>query len=372
MTADRQSAGWSLGVEEELLLVDPDTGTTAPAADQVLLAAAKLPPAAPDAALHRELLDTQVETTTGRCLSLAQLRSQLLHGRRRLARAAGHLLVVPSATAVLAGEPLVTAGERFGRIAERYAGVLTDYEACGCHVHVGVPDLETAVGVVNHVRPWLPTLLALSVNSPVHHGIDTGYASWRMVAQSRFPGSGVPPRFTSARDYTARVERLVAAGVLLDRAQSFWLVRPSARLSTVEFRAADVSIDVDGAVLQAALSRALVRTALAALEAGRPAPELDDQVAAAAVWSAARYGLAGPAVHPLLAHRVPATDLVADLMDTVRPALVETGDLSTVEELLRGLARTGSGADRQRAAGEPTEIVKMLADSALSREDRHV
>jgi glutamate---cysteine ligase / carboxylate-amine ligase len=372
VTDDRESAGWSVGVEEELLLVDPDTGATSPAADRVLRAAAKLAPAADDAALHRELLDTQVEAATGRCLSLAQLRGQLSHGRRQLARAAEHLLVVPSGTAVLAGAPLVTRGERYGRIADRYAGVITDYEACGCHVHVGVQDLETAVGVVNHVRQWLPTLLALSVNSPVHHGIDTGYASWRMVAQSRFPGSGIPPRFASARDYTARVARLVSAGVLLDRAQSFWLVRPSPRLPTVEFRTADVSVDVDGAVLQAALSRALVRTALAALEAGRPAPELDDQVAAAAVWTAARNGLVGPAVHPLLAHRVPATDLVADLVDTVRPALVETGDLSTVEELLRGLARTGTGADRQRAAGEPNEIVKMLAESALPRENLHV
>jgi carboxylate-amine ligase len=365
MTTDRQPAGWSIGVEEEFLLVEPDTGRTVPAVDRVLRAATNMPNAAGDAVLHRELLASQVEAATGRCLSLSELGTQLLHGRRQLARAAGDLLVVPSGTAVLGGDPEITPGERFGRIADRYAAVVADYQVCGCHVHVGVPDLETAVGVVNHVRPWLPTLLALSVNSPVHHGVDTGYASWRIVEQSRFPGAGVPPRFASARDYTARVDQLVSAGVLLDAAQSFWLVRPSAHLPTVEFRVADVAVDVDGALLQAALSRALVRTALTDLAHGLPVPDVDDQVAAAAVWTASRYGLAGPAVHPLHARRVPAAELVADLLDTLRPALAETGDLSTVEWLL---ARHVTGADRQRMAGEPTEIVKMLADSALRRE----
>jgi carboxylate-amine ligase len=295
---------------------------------------------------------------------MRELGGQLLHARRQLARAAGTLLVVPSGTPVLPGEPVITPGARFARIAELYAGVVAEYQACGCHVHVGVPDLDTAVGVVNHVRPWLPTLLALSVNSPVHHGVDTGYASWRMVEQSRFPGAGVPPRFTSARDYRAHVDRLVSAGVLADAAQSFWLVRPSPRLPTVEFRVADVPIDIDGALLQAALCRALVRTALGSLAAGRPALDVDDQVLAAAVWSAARYGLGGPAVHPLLARQVPATDLVADLVETVRPSLRETGDLTTVEALLHRLAAAGTGAERQRAAGDPERIVRMLAESA--------
>ncbi|MGH3878983.1 MAG: YbdK family carboxylate-amine ligase, partial [Actinophytocola sp.] len=318
------------------------------------------------AALHAELAATQVEAATGRCVTLDELGDQLLHARHRLADAAGDLLVVPSGMPVLGGEQATSTGERFALISDRFAAVVADYQACGCHVHVGVPDADTAVGVVNHVRPWLPTLLALSANSPVHDGVDTGYASWRMVAQTRFPGSGVPPRFASARDHRARVARLVSAGVLVDAAQSFWLVRPSARLPTVEFRVADVAIDVDGALLQAALSRALVRTALADLARGCPPAELDDQVAAAAVWSASRYGLTGPAVHPLLAQRVPATDLVADLLDTVRPALAETGDLAVVEKLLD---RHVTGAERQRAAGEPTQIVKMLADAALRRED---
>lgn len=368
MTTTRAS-GWSVGVEEEFLLADAATGRTVPAAEQVLTAARGLPMAAPDAGLHRELLSTQVEAATGVCLSMADLAAQLAHARRQLATAAGELLVVPSGTAVLDGDVQAAPGERFTRIAARYAAVADDYQACGCHVHVGVPDLETAVAVVDHVRPWLPTLLALSVNSPFWQGRDTGFASWRMVAQSRFPGSGVPPRFGSARAYTARLGRLVSAGVLLDEAMTFWLVRPSPKLPTVEFRVADVSVDVEGALLQAALCRALVRTALADIELGRPAPELDEQVAAAAVWSAARYGLDGPAVHPLLARKVPAVDLVADLVETVGPALAETDDLSTVDDLLRRVFTFGTGARRQRATADPVEVVRMLAKSAQSMGD---
>ncbi|OLF11905.1 carboxylate-amine ligase [Actinophytocola xanthii] len=371
MTTNRAS-GWSVGVEEEFLLADPATARTVPAAERVIAAARALPMAGPGASLQPELLATQVEAASGVCESLAELGAQLYHARHQLATAARDLLVVPSGTPVLGGETRTTPGERFERIATRYAGVVADYQACGCHVHVGVADPETAVAVVDHVRPWLPTLLALSVNSPVHEGRRTGFASWRMVSQSRFPGSGVPPRFGSLRAYTARLARLVSAGVLLDEAMTFWLVRPSPRLPTVEFRVADVSADVDGALLQAALCRALVRTALRDIGRGRPAPELDDQVAAAAVWSAARYGLDGPAVHPLLARQVPAGELVADLVETVRPALAETGDEHLVESLLRRLLVSGTGARRQLAFADPVQIVRMLAKSAFSMGEENV
>jgi len=114
------------------------------------------------------------------------------------------------------------------------------------------------VAVVNHLRPWLPVLFALSVNSPFHQGRDTGYACWRMVEQSRFPGVGVPPWCRDAAEYTVRVDRLVDCGVLEDAAMSFWLAPPSP-ISGV----ADTAVDVPAALLQAALSRALVATDLA-------------------------------------------------------------------------------------------------------------
>ncbi|SFQ30854.1 carboxylate-amine ligase [Amycolatopsis arida] len=340
-----------MGVEEEFLLVDPISAATVPSAPEVLGRVAGPLPAG--AAAHAELRATQVEFATGVCGDAGGLRAQLRAGRRHLAAAAEAegVLLVSAGTPVLGG-PARRGDrlERFAEIDERYAGMVADYEACGCHVHVGVPDRDTAVAVVDRLRPWLPTLLALSVNSPFARGRDTGYGSWRMVQQSRFPGSGVPPALGDRAGHDAAVARMVDCGVLVDERMTFWLARPSPTLPTVEFRVADAATTVDEAVLFALLARGLVRAALAELGDDRPAPFVDPQVAAAAVWSAARHGLAGPGVDCRRARRVPAERLVAALVEHVRPALAETGDLALVAELLDRVRRHGTGAERQRAA----------------------
>ncbi|MDT0381550.1 glutamate--cysteine ligase [Streptomyces sp. DSM 42041] len=367
----------TLGVEEEFLLVHPADGTPVPCAGRVL-ERAEQDRAADDRTVYKpELLTSQVEGASGVCTGLAELGAQLAHGRRALAGAAhaGGALLLPSATPPLStGRVPATRGERFEQITALYADVVADYQVCGCHVHVGIPDRDTAVAVVNHLRPWLPTLLALSVNSPYRYGRDTGYASRRMLEQRAFPGSGVPPVFTSAAAQEAEVARLVDCGVLADPQMTFWLARPSLRFPTVEFRTADAAATVDEALLQAALSRALVHTALDDLTAGREADRRTDgehavgeQVAAAAVWSAARYGLRGPAVDPWRGLLVPATSMVRSLLRRTRPALESAGDLGLVQVVLARLAAVGTGAERQRAAGpdDPAAAVRALAADAL-------
>lgn len=358
--------GRTMGVEEEFLLVEPGSGLPIALAAAVLDRASGMAGGAPDSKLHPELLGTQVEAATGPCVSLADLRTQLADCRRRLAtaaRAEGALLA-SCGYPVLEGEPPEpSAGQRFTRIAQMFAGVVADYQACGCHVHVGVPDRDTAVAVVNHLRRWLPTLLALSVNSPFERGRDTGYASWRTIVQQRFPGAGVPPHAASAAAYDGQVGRLVDCGVLVDERMTFWMARPSAHLPTVELRAADAVGTVAEAVLQAALSRALVRTALAELAAGREAPELDDQILAAGVWAAARYGISGRGVHPVHERPVPATRLLDELLDWTAPALADSGDLATVHNGVNAVLTAGTGADRQRRAARagPLAAVHLLA-----------
>jgi glutamate---cysteine ligase / carboxylate-amine ligase len=355
-----------MGVEEEFLLLDPATGATVPRAERVL---AGHPPLPHGATLQRELRDTQVEAATGICHSGTELRDQLVAGRRSLREAArlhGAVLAA-SGTSVLSGPaPLGENDGRFALIDRAYRGMVADYEACGCHVHVGVADRETAVAAVNHLRSWLPALLALSVNSPFDRGRDTGYASWRIVQQSRFPGAGIPPFFSGLAEYEDEVARLVDCGALVDPAMTFWLVRPSARLPTVEFRVADTAATVDEAVLQALLSRALVRRALEDLSRGVTAPRLSGQVAAVALWAAARDGLAGTAVHPGQACQVPAGRIVAELLEHVRAALDDTGDLGVVRELVHRVSTEGTGAERQRravAAGFPALITMLTAQA---------
>jgi carboxylate-amine ligase len=349
----------TIGVEEEFLLVDPASRRTAARAGAVLKAARVL---SHGATLQPELLSTQVEHATGVCASLDELRGQLVAGRRALAAAAQGegVALVSSGTAVLTDPHVpVTEGERFEQICAIYARLFEDYQVCGCHVHIGVSDRDTAVAVINHVTPWLPVLLALSANSPFYRGADTGYASWRMVQQSRLPGNGLTPWFGSAAEYDAAVARLVDFGVVVDDAMTFWLARPSPRYPTVEFRVADAAATVDETVLQAALSEALVRYALTELDAGREARPVPEQWGAAAVWTAARHGLTGPGIDLRTGRKVPMWQLVGELVDRIAPA---------ARDMLRLVVERGTGVARQRAARDPIAVVDELSKIIVPEE----
>lgn len=340
----------TFGVEEEFLVVDPVTGAPSARGPAVLAAAADI---LPPLRVQPELLTSQAEATTDVCTSSLQLHAQLRRAREQMSRAAHAegLTLLSSGTPPLPGEPgPVSDGSRFGQIAETYRAIVAEYQACGCHVHVGVPDRDTAVAVINHLHRWLPSLLAMSANSPFHLGADSGYASWRMVQQSRFPGAGIPPRFRSAADHDAQVARLVDCGVLIDDAMSFWLARPSPHLPTIELRVADAGTTVGESLLQAVLSRALVATALRELELGREAQQFDERIEQAAVWAAARHGLDGPGIDLLGQCRAPAAELVHGMVRWAANALEEDRDLAAVRKLVAGLLHCGTGARRQRAA----------------------
>ncbi|GAB3728082.1 glutamate--cysteine ligase [Amycolatopsis oliviviridis] len=338
-----------IGVEEEFLLVDPRTGVSCPRAEAVIARHRTCCTLPDGAVVHRELRPTKVESVSGVCGTADELYEHLTAGRRTIAEAAAG----EDCAIIASGTPLRPSLDRgYG---------------CGCHVHVDVPDRDTAVAVVNHLAEWLPILLALSANSPFEGGHDTGYESWRTVERSRFPGSGLPPHFTDAADYDRQIDRLVDCGVPADADQAFWLARPSSHRPTVEVRAADTASTVDEAVLQGLLTRALVLTALDDLDHGAEAMPLDPQVAAAAVWSAARHGLTGPAIDPVAGKPVPAADRMAALLGYVRQALEDTGDAALVRTLLDRLEREGTGAERQRRAAADGEIavLRMLTEETV-------
>nr|WP_062338508.1 glutamate--cysteine ligase [Herbidospora sakaeratensis] len=354
----------TFGVEEEFLLVDGVTGEPAPEVEKVLADVGPHPGAG--GAFSAELFQTQVEAATGVCTGLPDLRHQLTSARTRLAEAAhAHgLRLLSVGTPVLAGStPPVSVGDRYADIVQTHRATITDYQCCGCHVHVGVPDRATGVAVLNHVRPWLPTLVALGANSPYDRGRDSGFASWRVAEQLRFPGAGLPPRFADPADYDETIARLVDGGVLVDTAMTFWLARLGVRTPTIEIRAADAAPAVDDALLQALLTRALVTTSLTELASGREAPDLPEPTSTAALFNAARNGLAGAGICPAEGHEVPATELLDRLLSHVHDALEESGDLGEARRLLEWVGRTGTGADRQRrAAGRGTKaVVEMLA-----------
>ncbi|MEH1100507.1 carboxylate-amine ligase [Micromonospora sp. CPCC 205561] len=355
----------TLGVEEEFLLLDPTTGESMPVADRVLGALSG------DAReqSRQEFRHSMVEMVTPVCTDLAQLREHLVALRAAAAgaaEAAGARLVAVGATPVCEAHRTVPDEQRYHAMSRRFGPVAHDPAVCGCHVHVGVPDRELAVQVCNHLRPWLPVVQALTANSPLHDGRDTGHASWRSMQLERWPSIGPTPHFASIADYDATVGELIAAGIMLDAAMVYWYARPSAAYPTVEIRVGDVCPTVDDTVLVAGLVRALVATMVDRVGAGVPAPTIRDCLVAAAHWRAAHDGVDGNLIDLHAGGARPAWDLVDDLLATVAPALTRHGDLDLVLRQLDRVRREGTGATRQRRimAGTDGDVRAVLTHLA--------
>ncbi|MEH0986191.1 carboxylate-amine ligase [Micromonospora sp. CPCC 205556] len=354
----------TVGVEEEFLLVDPHTGAAVPAVDLVM----EQVPAELRGQVEREFQTSQIEIGSPPGLELSSIRHSLGMLRAALADAAeraGVRLLAIGTGPVEGPVPPVVDKPRFDRMIERFRLLVPGPGNNGMHVHVGVPDPETGVQVLNHVRPWLPVLQAVTTNSPFARGADTGYASWRSVEWEHWPSVAPTPWLESHEHYQRLIRQLIATGVMLDEGMLYWYARLSAKYPTVELRIGDVCPSVDDSVLVAALVRALVATAMTDIAAGRPAVNTDHHLLVAAHWRAAHDGLEGEGVDFTNGELRPAWELLDRMVDRVRPALAEHGDLDEVTDLLGGLRRHGSGAARQRAVYARTgRLQDVVADVA--------
>jgi glutamate---cysteine ligase / carboxylate-amine ligase len=356
-----------VGVEEELLLVDPSTGELTNAAGAVLhehrseRGDAASPSASRD--LEGELLRHMVETHTEPTEDLAVVARQLREARRTAIAAAEEsgVAVVAVATAPLgSARPAVSANPRYERIVQEFGDTGRGAGTLGMHVHVDVADDEEGVRVIDGLRPWLPLLTALTSNSPYAAGRDTGYASWRQQVWTRWPTAGTAEPYGSAAEYRRVGESLMRLGAALDEGMLYYDARLSATYPTVEIRVADTCTEVDDAVLAAAIARALVETLAHSNEQSEP-PRSD--LLRAAAWRAARYGLTGDLVHPVRWDLVPAAEALQVLADEVGPALERAGDAALVDDGLARLATRGTGARRQRQAFERTgDLQGVVAD----------
>ena len=255
----------TLGVEEEYVLLDRDTGLPVPRAPQVR-AAARYERVLRRGEVDNELLQALVEVATPVCDCLDQVGGHLARFRKALAAAtheSGCRLAASGAAPLPASAEVPVTSKRRYREMRADAGRLVDEQLiAGMHVHVAVPDRCAGAAALGRLRPWLPVLIALSANSPYWQGGDTGYASWRTVVFGRWPVSGPPPFTADAAGYDHRVRDLLATGVIPDRRQLYWHARLSEDYPTLEVRAADVQLDLDTAVTLAGVTRALVVTGL--------------------------------------------------------------------------------------------------------------
>ncbi|MER6212088.1 glutamate--cysteine ligase [Streptomyces sp. NPDC001642] len=362
----------TVGVEEEYLLLDPTTGLPVARSEEVRRAAG-LDDVAQESEVQPELLQAQVEVATPVCTELTEVAGHLLRLRHALSSAAERsgCRLAATASAPVAGDDQVpvTSGRRYGRLYGQGGRMAEEMLVNGMHVHVGISDRETAVAVLNRIRVWLPTLLAMSANSPFWEGRDTSFASWRTLVFSRWPVGGVPPQFEGLTDYEDSIDALIASSVISDTGQLYWHARLSERYPTIEVRCMDVQLRADDAVMLAGIVRGLAATALRDHKDDIPVTGMRPEVLQAAMWHAARHGLSSMLLDTS-GRPQPAGDVLCRLVEHITPALEEHGDMRHVEPLVCRLLREGTGADRQRKAltrgeGDTTALTDFITQETI-------
>ncbi|HYH47909.1 MAG TPA: glutamate--cysteine ligase [Acidimicrobiia bacterium] len=358
---------FTVGVEEEFLVVDAATGALRPDGPALLPEArARL-----GDDVHPELHRSQLEINTPVASGLAEARRSVTDLRRALAEVVaerGYRIAASGTHPFSAWTEDPDVHPKYEVVEREYQQLAREQIICGVHVHVGIEDPEAAIAVLNGVIPWLSPIVALAANSPFWNGRDTGYASFRTELWRRWPTAGTPAPFTDRAEYDALVDMLFRTGSIDDYARLYWDVRPSAKFPTVEFRVADVGLTVDDTVMIAGLVRGLAATAAAG--AGGPhaavARSVRPEMIRAATWRAARYGVSGELLDVEAGEARPAREIVGRLLDVIRPALAALGDWDEVAALVEKVLTDGTGADRQRRvlaeAGTTTAVLEFIVE----------
>jgi carboxylate-amine ligase len=329
---------FTVGVEEELFLADPARGyALAPVAVQVL-GRIGLPPGR----AGHEAFASELELRTPVCASVAEARAGLREARAAALAAGATLIGAGLHPAAAFGEGTELVGlPRYARVMDDMRGLIQRTPECALHVHVGMPDRETALRAYNGLRRHLPLLGALAANSPWWFGRDSGLASARYATVQAYPGRGIPRAFGSWDEYETVTAAAVRAGGADDYTHLWWDVRPHPLLGTVEVREMDAQTSLDDVATLAALVQSLAR---AEVERGTAA-DLPTEALDWSAFAAARDGMDARLVDADGRLR-PARELAALALDRARPFARELEGEAALERLVAW----DGGAARQRAA----------------------
>lgn len=362
----------TVGVEEELLLVDPRSGEPRALSTAVLALAARESRDGRGHAFQKELQGQQLEFATHPQSGMGELGAEIERWRAEAARHAAGAggAVAALATSPLPAGPAFSEGKRYRWIQEHYGLTAQEQLTCGCHVHVSVESGEEGVAVLDRIRPWLSVLLALSANSPFWQGHDSGYSSYRNRVWGRWPSTGPVELFGSADHYHQLVGDLIGTGVLQDEGMVYFDARLSRRYPTVEVRAADVCLEASTTVLIATLTRGLVDTAAREWREGTPPARHAIGLLRAASWRASRSGLDGELLHPATMRPVPAERAVYTLLSHIEDALEENGDLPYARKGIAELLSHGNGARVQRRLLHRTGSLRGVVAECVRRTQR--
>ena len=357
---------FTIGVEEEYQIIDPQTRHLCPDAYLILPTAQS---ALGDKVVQPEFRESQIEVATPVCRSLQEVRAEL-------SRLRGEVITA----AATAGRQIAAAGTHpfshwqaqtftpkphYLELVQNYRRLMRELVTFGCHVHIGISDREMAIQVMNRSLSWLAPILALSASSPFWLGSDTGYASYRTTLISRLPMAGVPQHFTSYQAYRAVVNALVTTQTIQSPAQICWDIRLSERFPTLEFRIMDACTTIDEAVLITGLIRALVKTCYEQVQMNVPYTPVRSELLQAANWRAARSGLEAELIDANHEKCVSARERIEQLLTFVRPALQELEEWNEVYEITQKVLKHGTSAARQREIYQRTESFEKVMEFVI-------
>ncbi|MGB3315591.1 MAG: carboxylate-amine ligase [Albidovulum sp.] len=336
---------FTIGVEEEYLLVDQDTLALA-VAPEALMAAYK---AEMEDQVSPEFLQCQIEVGTRVCKDVAQARDELRKLRACVSRHAAQHGLAPIAASC---HPFSdwkdqhhTDKERYNDLRRDLGGVARRMLICGMHVHVGIPAEDMRIDLVNQLSYFLPHLLAMSASSPFWQGDDTGLASYRLTIFDNLPRTGLPPKFSSWGEYKRTVDALVHMKLIEDSSKIWWDLRPSARFPTIESRICDVQPRLEMTLSLAAMTQCLTRMLWRLMRKNQRWRHYDNFLLEENRWRAQRYGITGGLIDFGRLELVGFSALMNELIELVAEDADVLGCTAEIETL-RTLPDTS--ADRQR------------------------
>jgi glutamate---cysteine ligase / carboxylate-amine ligase len=357
---------YTLGIEEELMIVDAESVELVSAIEEMIEAM----PSETEGEVKPELMQSVLEIATNICRNVGEAAGQLEDLRRRVretAEARG-LTIASSGTHPFAKweEQRIVERPRYLEVVDALRFVARQELLFGLHVHVGMDGPEKAIHVANGMRVHLPILLALSSNSPFWRGVPTGLMSTRTPIFKTFPRVGVPPRYESWSDFESRVEFMVEAKAVEDYTYFWWDVRPHPKLGTVEVRVCDAQTRLEHTLGLAALVQAMCKELSEHYEAGYQLGTYPQEMLDENKWLAARYGIEGELVDLPQSSRVRAIDLAHRLVERLRSHARELGserELEAIEDLIE----RGTGSQRQlavwRADRDMRELVRKIVSA---------
>lgn len=342
-----QEPSFTIGIEEEYLLVDPETRNLAvdPPASILEDCRKRI-----GDQVTPEFLRSQIEVGTQVCTSISEAAEQLRSLRcciREVAESHG-LAMIAASTHPIADWDLQkhTEKERYNTLAQSMQTVVRRMLICGMHVHVGIENDDLRIDLMNQVSYFLPHLLAISTSAPFWHGIETGLKSYRMAVWNELPRTGLPPQFDSYGEYRRLVDTLVGTGVIEDASKLWWDIRPSDKFPTLEMRMTDICTRTEDSICVAALYRCLLRMLWRLRRSNQRWRQYDRFLISENRWRASRYGIDEGLIDFGKAEIVPFAELLEELIELVRED-AEFFDCVSEVEHAREILRRGTSAHKQ-------------------------